>query len=305
MTVEIFAEWFRRQGLRVVQTESSYWVEAGPRIFQAFPYHWLICPTQEELDDLLQTHSAVGLRYSTPWDQLEGAASYHVVFTGREYSISALPKKTRPDVRKAMEKASVEPISFARMANEGWRLREETLQRQGRRNAESEAWWQRLCSSADGLPGFEAWATIVDGRLAATLIAYSYQDCCNALYQQSLTKYLPLSVNNALTFGFTIEKLKQPGNPWIFYGLHSLDAPPSVDEFKFHMRYTAKPVRQRVVFHPWLRPMFNPGSYAVIKAGLHIRPGNPVLSKVEGMLRFYLQGRLPIAQQTLPPPLAY
>jgi hypothetical protein len=69
------------------------------------------------------------------------------------------------------------------------------------------------------------------------------------------------------------------------------------------MRYTAKPVRQRVVFHPWLRPMFNPASYAVIKAGLHLWPGNPVLSKVEGMLRFYLQGRLPIAQQALPPPL--
>jgi hypothetical protein len=77
-----------------------------------------------------------------------------------------------------------------------------------------------------------------------------------------------------------------------------------VDEFKFRMGYTAKPVRQRVVFHPWLRPLFNSASHTVLKAGLRLNPGNPTLSKVEGILRFYLQGRLPISRQTLPPPLA-
>jgi len=300
MKPEYFAEWLRRQGQRVVQTESSYWVEAGPRIFQAFPYHWLISPSQDELDNLFHTHSAIGLRYSTAWDQPEGAASYHVVFSGQNYSISDLPKKTRPDVRKAMERASVEPISFERLANEGWLLREETLQRQGRQAAESREWWQTLCESADGLPGFEAWATIVDGQLAATLIAFTYEDCCNALYQQSRTEYLPLSVNNALTFGFTQEILKRPGNLWIFYGLHSLDAPSSVDEFKFHMRYAAKPVRQRVVFNPRIRPLFNSVSYAVLRASLRLRPGNPVLSKAEGMMRFYMEGKRSISDQTLP-----
>jgi hypothetical protein len=182
-------------------------------------------------------------------------------------------------------------------------LHEETLQRQGRNSAESEEWWHRLCLSAVDLPGFEAWATILDGRLTATLIVFSYEDCCNALYQQSLTKYLPLSVNNALTFGFTKEILKRPGNPWIFYGLHSLDAPSSVDEFKFHMRYTAKPVRQRVVFHPWLRPLFNPATHAVLRTGSHLWQGNPSLPKAEGMVRFYLQGLLPISKQPMPPVL--
>jgi hypothetical protein len=76
-----------------------------------------------------------------------------------------------------------------------------------------------------------------------------------------------------------------------------------VDQFKFHMRYTAKPVRQRVVFNSWLRPLFNSASYAVLQAGLRFWPGNPVLSKAEGMLRFYLQGRLPLSKQILPPPL--
>lgn len=303
MTPEIFAEWLRRQGLRVVQTESSYWVEAGPHIYQAFPYHLIISPSKEELDILFHKHSAIGLRYSTDWDQPEGAASYHVVFTDQEYPISVLPKKTRPDVRRIMEQASVEQISFARLDNEGWQLRAETLQRQGREGAESREWWHKLCQSAEGLPGFEAWAAIVDGQLAATLIVHVYKDCCDALYQQSRTEYQSLGVNNALTFAFTNNIIKRPGHLWLFYGLHSLDAPPSVDQFKFNMRFTAKPVRQRVVFHPWLRPLFNPASHAVLKAGVRLRPGNLTLSKAEGMLRFYLQGRLPLSQQVWPPPL--
>jgi hypothetical protein len=303
MTPEVFAEWFRRQGHRVLRTASSYWVDAGPRTFQAFPYHWLIAPSQAELDHLLREHSAIGLRYSTTWEGASGAASYHVVFMEREYPLSILPQKTRPDVRRTLQRGAVEQISFQRLARDGWKLRADTLKRQGREGAESREWWEKLCMSAEGLPGFEAWAVVIDGQLAAAVIAFLYEDCCNVLYQQSRTEYLSLGVNNALTYVFTREVLSRQNPPWIFYGLHSLDAPPSVDEFKFHMRYTAKPVKQKVIFHPWLRPLMNPLSHALLKAGLRLKPGQPVLSKAEGMLRFYLQGRLPLERQSLPLPL--
>lgn len=305
MTPEIFAKWFRRQGHRVVRTESSYWVEVGSRSFQAFPYHWLISPSQRELDQLLRDHSAICLRYSTTWQSSVGAASYHVAFTGREYAINVLPKKTRPDIRHALQRGSVERVSFQRLAEEGWKLHLDTLRRQGREGAESEAYWKGLCSSAVDLPGFEAWAAIVDGQLAASLIVFNYEDCCNALYQQSRTDYLPLGVNNALTFVFTTEMLKRPGHPWIFYGLHSLDAPESVDKFKFHMRYTAKPVRQRVVFHPLFRPFVNKASHAVLRLGRKVLPGSSTLPKAEGMFRFYLQGLMPLSRQPLPPHLKF
>jgi hypothetical protein len=97
--------------------------------------------------------------------------------------------------------------------------------------------------------------------------------------------------------------IERPEIKAILYGLHSLDAPPSMDEFKFRMGYTPKPVRQRVVFHPWVRPLMNPASHALIQAGLKIKPGSPTLSKAEGILRFYLQGRMPLSKQSLPPPL--
>jgi hypothetical protein len=278
-------------------------MENGLRVFQAFPYHRVISPSHEELDILFTHHSAVGLRYSTPWNAPHGIASYHVIYTQHQFPLTSLHKKARYDVRKGMEAARIEPISFDRLESEGWSLRAETLVRQGRPGVETGAEWQTLCRSAQGLQGFEAWGAIVKGRLAASLIAFTGEGCCSILYQQSRTEYLPLGINNALTYVFTNETLKHPGPPYVFYGLHSLDAPPSVDQFKFRMGYRARPVKQSVIFHPSVRPLINCVTHALVRAGLRLRPGNYILSKAEGMLRFHLQGRLPLSQQTLPPAL--
>ena len=305
MNAEIFAEWVRKQGYRIYRSESTYWMEVNHRILQAFPFHWVIKLENDELSELVEKNRILGLRYSTGWDEATGAASYHVCFDNPQYTIESLPKKARYDVRRCLKSATVEQVSFDRMATEGWELRQETLQRQGRLGAEDREWWEKLCYSAEGLPGLEAWAVIIGREMASSLISITCDDCCSILYQQSRTKFLPMGVNNALTFVFTSEILKRSPGVWFFYGLHSLDAPPSVDEFKFRMGYIAKPVRQRVVFHPWIAPFFNRHTHRLLRHAVGKWPGDPTLAKAEGMTRFYLQGRLPIEQQALPPALAH
>jgi len=300
MNAEVFAEWMRRQGHLVIRTASGHWAQVGPRIYQAFPFHDLIAPGEGELDRLLLDHQAIGLRFSLPWDAKQGVASYHVVYAGERYALDDLSKKARFDVRKGLRIANVEPISFPRAARDGWALRAETLARQGRSAAETKEWWQRLCHSADGLAGFETWAAISEGRLVASLIAFTCDDYCSILYQQSRTEFLSMGVNNALVSVFSREVLERPGIDRIFYGLHSLDAPPSVDRFKLRMGYAAKPVRQRVVFHPWLRPLVNRASHAVLARLVRWQPRNPTLTKAEGMVRFYLEGRRPLCAQNWP-----
>lgn len=291
MTAEVFAEWLRRQGRHVARTASSYWVAVGPRLYQAFPYHWVVRPRDAEVLQFLHEHRAIGLRYSTPVDSGQGVLSYHVIREGSEYSLTDLPKKARYDVRKGLSRSTIEPIQFSRLATEGWELRLETLERQRRRGAESRTWWYKLCTSAEDLPGFEAWGVLVDGKLAASLLAFTCDGCCSILYHQSKSEYLSEGVNNALAFVFTSEALKRSGRDCVFYGLHSLDAPASVDAFKFRMGYTARPVRQRVMFHPRLRPLFNRPSHAVLRQLLRWQPDRPTLTKAEGMVRFYLDGK--------------
>ncbi len=305
MTPEVFAEWMRRQGHIVRKTESTYWHSQGPRVYQAFPYHWVITPSGEELATFLKTEKAIALRYSTPLGMQQGKVSYHAIYEQPVYGFENLGKWARKNVRRGLRKCTVQPISFQQLAEDGFALQLDTLDRQARKVTLSHKVWRTRCLSAANLPGFEAWGALVNGRLAASVITFQMGDCGYMLYQQCHRDYLRHHVNNALSFVVTQSLMQRPDITRILYGLHSLDAPPSVDEFKFRMGYTAKPVRQRVVFHPAVQPLLgNAASHGILKGLLRLRPGDALLSKAEGMVRFYRQGRLPLDEQDWPPPLA-
>jgi hypothetical protein len=304
MNVETFAEWLRRQGHRVYQTESSYWYDAGPRVLQAFPYHWLIQPTEQEIRKLLLGKGIVSLRYSTPVESPVGCISYHAVYDEPQYTLEGLERRSRQNVRTGLKNCQVEPISLKRLAEEGWNLELDTVSRQGRRpSMTKDAWQQRYMAAAD-LPGFEAWGALVEGQLAAALLSFQMEDCCELLTQQCHNDYLNARINNALSFVVTQTMVNRPSIRSIFYTLQSLDAPPSVDEFKFRMGYKAKPVRQRVVFHPWCQLFANRFVHHALIRLLQHDSANPKLAKAEGVLRFNLQGKLPLREQNWPEFLA-
>ncbi len=293
-------EWLRRRGHSVVATRSSFWYNIAPGIYQAFPYHWQIQPAKDEIRQALGSTRSIALRYSTPVSAAEGIISYHVVLDNPNYHEMLLGKKARYDVRRGRENGEIEPITMREMAVQGWEARMDTLKRQHRESAETMRQWHVLCESAEDLPGFEAWGIRRNGKLVTSLLAYITPTCAAILYQQSLSDYLKARVNNALTFTFSRDILVQRKIPQIFYGLHSLDAPPSIDEFKFRMGYTVRPVRQRIVFQPLIAPLMNRASYKTVSGLLHLMPQSPILSKAEGVLRFYLQGKQDLHSQTLP-----
>jgi hypothetical protein len=300
MSSDTLATWLCRQGHRVIQTRSSLWYDAAPSVYQAAPYHWLIEPDDQEIEHIFRRTRAIALRFSTPRAAAAGAISYHMVYTGNIYECAQLPKKTRHAVTQGLEYTTIQRISIHDLANEGWHLRYDTLVRQGREYAETEAWWRNVCLSSVDLTGFEAWGALHKGKLVAALLAFVHDDWCSILYQQSLTEHLKFGINNALTFTFTQEILRRPVVSHVFYGLHSLDAPPSVDEFKLRMGYSAKVVRQRVVFHPLLTPLVNSASHSVLRRISLIFPKQTTLSKATGLLRFHIEGKRPLDEQNWP-----
>jgi hypothetical protein len=300
MNSETFAEWLRLQGKKVIRTDSSYWYEASPRVYQAFPYHWVIQPTEDELSGFLRQNQAVGLRYSTPVAAPVGQISYHVIFDGSSYTLDGLDRRSRQNIRKGLKNCRVEPISFESLAEDGWLLEKDTQDRQGRRVNQGEDVWRQRCLAAADLPGFEAWGALVDGRLVASLLTFQMDGCCEMISQQCHRDYLRERVNNALIFVVTETIVNRPGIQSIFYTLQSLDAPVSVDEFKFRMGYTAKPIRQRVVFHPWLPSVSNSVSQIVINQLIRLQPSNPNLPKIRGFLRFNKEGKSSLYEQEWP-----
>ncbi len=300
MTPEIFAEWLRRQGHRVVRTRSSYWFDSGPRVFQAFPYHWIIEPTEDELHEFLRQENAIGLRYSTPMGAAVGACSYHMVREGGAYDLKDVDSSIRAKVRKGLETCVVGPVPMERYAREGWTIERDTQERQGRRSRHGRHHWDLMVEAAEELEGFEAWGAEVDGRLAATLMFTRVDDCVDLLYQQSLREFLPLRVNNALLFAVTKDLVARPGIRLIHNGLHSLDAPASVDQFKQRLGYSARPVRQRVVFHPRIAPLIGPVAAGFLESLAAHYPQSDYLQKTEGLTRFFCNGKLPLVRQPFP-----
>jgi hypothetical protein len=299
MNAEIFAEWLRRQGHKIYRTSSSYWYNAGPHVLQAFPYHWLITPGEKEIHTLMLKHGIVALRYSAPPDYHEGKMSYHIVQKNC-YNLQMLNPKARNGVKCGLKNFNVEQISFERLALEGWVLQQDTLMRQNRLKSMNRDEWEVLCRAAVNLPGFEAFAAISEGELAGALIVCHINDVYTVPYAMSHCRFLRGHVNNALFYRVSCELLNRENNNGIFFTVQSLDAPENVDEFKLRMGFEPKMVRQNVVIHPYLKPFITPSVYKVNRKLLKRYPSNPFLAKAEGMLRFHLEGRRPIKEQTWP-----
>ena len=179
-------------------------------------------------------------------------------------------------------------------------MRKDSLERQGRAGAETEAWWSLVCNSAQDLDGFEAWAMMRDGQMAASFLAFRCDDWFTLPFEQSLTAHIEHRVNNAIFYQITHDAIRREGISNVFFCLDSLDAPSSMDEFKFRMGLKPRAVRQRVVFHPWLAPFANQFSHAIVEWLLKRNPGSYLLAKAGGMLRFHLQGLLPLEKQDWP-----
>jgi len=290
MNVQTYAEWLRRQGHPVIRTASTYWHSDGLRVYQAFPYHSLIQPCEAELREVFFRHGAIALRYSAPPESANGLTSYHAVYDSPSYGIETLGAWARKNVRRGLKNCTVEPISLQRFIEQGWALRNDTLDRQGRQFPMSREKWRRRYSMLADLKSFEVWAALVQGKLGAFLLTFQMEEVSYFLYQQCHRDYLKEHVNNALTFVVTQTMTQRPEVRSIFYGSHSLDAAGTVDEFKFRMGYRAKPVRQRVIFHPYLSPFVNRVSHGLLNGIAKWMPASRNISKAAGMFRFYLDG---------------
>jgi hypothetical protein len=299
MNAEVFAEWMRRQGHQVFRTASSYWYSAGPHVLQAFPYHWLISPPEEEINDLMLRHRIISVRYSTLLNSQMGKISYHIILHN-PYSLDSLKAQARNGVKRGLKRCRIEQISFERLATEGWILQRDTLDRQNRLRSMTQAEWERICRSAADLPGFEAWAAVSGNELAAALIVCQIDNTWCVPYALSHRKFLNDHVNNALFYNTSCNLLARNGAEGIFFTVQSLDAPPTVDDFKLRMGLTPRPVRQRVDFHPWLRPLATSTMHKLFTGLLQHDSGNPMLAKTEGMLRFYVDGKQPLTHQRWP-----
>lgn len=289
MNPEIFREFLERQGHRVVKSDSCYWYNAQPGFYFYFPYHLLISPGREELKELFRKEFCIGMRYFSPVDNY-GKESFFITCSNKDYDILSVAKKSRSQTRRGLENFEIRSLDFKSLTELGVTANKDTLERQGRApsNWDNE-FWEKYCSAADGLPGFEAWGAFQGDQLASLMVGFQMGDVFTIMHQSSVTEFLHLNPNNALIFFVTRSKLNSGAVDQVFYGPESLDAPASLDQFKIRMGFEKKPIKQRVEFSSFVKPFVNQFSYKVLDVLSKSRPESDVLRKLKGVNKFYLE----------------
>ena len=287
MNPEIFAEFLARQGHHIVQTESCYWYNAQPGFYFYFPYHRLIHPSAEELKRILWGERCIGIRFFVPMDGI-GKESYSIVCSDKNYDLPSLESKSRNQTRRGLENFEIKQIAIKDLVKLGYALNIDTLTRQGRNpHTWNEHKWKHYCDAMEGLDGFEAWGAFTEGKLASFIMGFQMEDHFTFLHQSSATEYLRLYPNNALAFTVTKDILALPEVNTVSYGPQSLDAPESLDTFKFHLGYQKRPMKQRIVFNPLIQPFVGSAFQKIVQTATKARPQSDTLRKVEGIIRFY------------------
>jgi len=262
MTEGEFAEFFSRQGQRVIETKSCFWYSHRPFLYMSLPYYRAVSPSQGELARVLWGGPAAALRFPAA-----GRTERQIgilVCSDRNYDLPSLHHTPRYRTRHGLKKCKVEQFDFAYLARHGHPLNEETFRRQGRDlNTITEVQWQRLCQVAREIPGFEVWGAFVDGNLAAFSILAMVGDSVLIQHTSSATAYLKCSPNNALTFTMTKSKLADPGVSCVFYGAES-PLTPNLDSYKLGMGYRRQVFAERFVYNPLLQAGLSLGGRKVI-----------------------------------------
>jgi hypothetical protein len=282
MTAGEFADFWRVQGYRVIETKSCYWYNPSPLVFVSVPYHRGITPLWGELGHVLLSGPAVAIRFH---DSAEGPGGLFVC-SDRNRDLSCLHKKARNQTHRGLENCRIEQLDFAYLAKYGPALNAQTFQRQGRdRQTITSAQWQRYCRAASRIPDFEAWGAFANGHLAAFLVAGLVEDHFSILHQSSSTGDLQYYPNNALTFTVARLKLSCPAVGCVSYGLKSLDDTVGLDQFKLKMGFKLRPLREHVVLNPLLKPFFSFGGRRIVQWMSRKHPETDLWRKAAGVLQ--------------------
>jgi hypothetical protein len=251
MNIDIYCDFLRAIGHRVIQTASASWFDVYPRSYLAFPYHQAIEPGDTELRELFR--SALMLRFTS---ESRGVNSYYVACDQKPYDLHSLTSKARNQTRRGLESWCVERVGCDWVAACGERLNAETLVRQGRQKSDFDSdHWRSFCGAAATRSGFEGWAATAKGKVGAVALTFVMGDVAYILLQRSARSELGTYPNNALSFTVTRELLGRPSIRMAFYGLRPLAASSSLEHFKLGMGYRQIPVMETVSTRPLLRPL--------------------------------------------------
>lgn len=255
----VFYKFYSNAGFKVYSSQSAEWCELQHRMLISIPYHHLINPTNEELDQLLKVSGAWGLRFPTGMDNY-GFLSKLEICEHYGYDLQFIQHKFRNRVAKGEQCCEIRPVCIQELKTEGYRLNLCTFERQKRNDPKANIeYWHRICDGLSKTEGVNIIGAYYKDRLASYVVILETSSMIEMIIQNSDTELLTYCPNNLLTYYVTWYYLTKRSNPVpICYGLGSLEETPSLDRYKKGMGYLMHPIKQRLYFRRGVRLFLRP-----------------------------------------------
>jgi hypothetical protein len=297
MKGSLYARFLERRGRRIYEAAGCYWHTVEPRMVMSIPYHEPMEPDPDQVMDLLRRTRTVGARYLAP----EGCGLEGGLYVRRKapYDLSSVHSKARNRQRHALERCTVREVEPSELLNAGLELNRDTMQRQGRYDAEFDdpKQWRRLVDACAS-PGVKVMGAYFEGELAAYCVTLTEDRWVHLVHQFSATRFLNKAFpNEALTFELTRQAAEDPDSDQISYGVAGLVRGEGLHEYKLRHGYQFQPFGYAFLLHPVARvSLVNPVSGWALGAARKRWPGLQALERVGSVM----EG----ARQTLRPSIA-
>jgi hypothetical protein len=280
------ANFFSLRGRHIIEACGVLWYSVPNRFLMSLPYHQPLDPTPAEIQDLLRSSGAVGVRFLS--QQWRGMAGGVYVYRGRDYDLKSVHIKHRPRVRKGLQTFEIHPVGEDNLLNQGLQLNRETMVRQGHYDPEfgEASQWARLVRALRDCPEIGAIGAFDGKRLSAYIITCREDRWLNILHQMSRQDDLKSFPNHALTFWVTKAASEDPSLEGVSYGLVPLISIEGLHEYKLRFGYQVLLCTCVVVLHPQLDLLLN---NRLIRRGVqllrYLRPDDQRLEMTDTILR--------------------
>lgn len=246
------ALFFERRGRKIIEFGGNYWFSTEKRMYMPIPFHLDLSFERGEIASFLARKNLSGVRYgSTSQPGLDGGL---YVIREKNYTSAMLESRQRRDVKKGLESVEIRPVTADVLLAQGLQMNVETMERQGRFEAEyaDPQQWARLVRAIDETEGASVLGAFVGDRLAAYGVHMVEDGWCHLLHQFSSAELLPTRANHALCFEGIAQMMRRDDVHTYCGGLSSLIQLEGLHRFKLRQGYTFEPRQTVVQLHPLL-----------------------------------------------------
>ena len=252
---------YQALGHRTFERFDRLWINVGRFSLATGPCALNVEATREEMNDLLKESGALAATFATPLPT--GIESVAYTVEDPTYDLSSVKRQFRQHLKRGAPHCEIRPLSWKELRDGGLEINRDTARQRNQPNATcaNAKCWAEFCDAVKNHEQIEAIGCLVDGTLAAFIVAWVRENRADGLMMHHTRKFAKQSPSHAIMHGFARTLISRPKIDFVCVGRDMIPQQASLSRFKRRAGYDLTPIQVVVVIHPsWNRLLTNPWS---------------------------------------------